>query len=144
MFNKLKNLVTGKDDKNTIQKSTTIKSKPYLHPFYDQRVNYNPEVDNSVTMSKLDAWNNKGDKQLERLKTADAYMEDGKTEQGLKIYHKIIVEDGLAINSQSYAMSYLAHLYKLERFDEAWGVVNQYSLKYPGLEKSVRSLGLRY
>lgn len=142
MLKKILGLIFGKDDSSEL--SGTKQSRQLLLPRYDQRINYNPEIDNgNASLEKLEAYNKKGDKQFEQIKKADGYIEDGKAEQGLKIYHKILLEEGLYLNSQSIVMGYLNHLYKLERYDEAWGGLNQYVIKYPSLEKKYQDFRVK-
>ena len=142
MFDKLKNFLKATDTGNV---SKGNKKWQLLMPNYDQRINYNPELDDNpnVTFKKLDSYINKGDMQLELFKKADEHIKNGKVEQGLKIYNRIILEDGLCINCQSCVMDYLNHLYKLKKYDEAWGVLNQYILKYPSLEKKYQDFRVK-
>lgn len=136
MFKKFKNILNRQNQINKKSK-TASKPKPLLLPNYDRRINYNPDLkddDVFLQIRKTDAYNKKGDKQLTDIEKAKKYIIEGKIDQGLKIYNKVLLEDGLCLNSQGIVMAYPKHLYNLGKYDEAWSVLNQYVLKYPSLE----------
>lgn len=130
MFKKIKKFFS----RTKSHDSNAGKPRMYFHPYYNQSINYNPDIDKSNSLKKLEAWNKKGDEQLEKLQRADKDFSEGNIEKSLKVYNKIVIEDGLVIDSQGHCMSYLKKLYKLERYDEAWDIINQYAFQYPSLE----------
>lgn len=146
MFKKLRGVFNSK--KTTEKTPNSDYPELMLLANYDQRINDNiPKQGKGLSknqkLKELQAYNKKADKQLVELKEADVYLKGGQIEEGLRIYKKIILKEGLYIASQSPIIDYLNHLYKLEKFDEAWKTIDKIALKYPSLEEKYQDFRVK-
>jgi len=99
--------------------------------------------DTDAEFRKLDDYNRKGDKQIDRINKAKAKFEGTNNAELIKVYDDIIMKEGMCFNGPSHLMFYLNLLYKENVIDKAWEISNHYTIKYPDLFFNVKEFQVK-